>query len=78
MKKSKLTPRKKFYLKLRNRFSNFISSIRSKNTFRTNINLFNFKKLFFEHYSFDLKKYLFDLNTVLAKSKEIIYFILFP
>ena len=38
------TPRKKFYLNLKNRFFNFISSIRSKNTFKTNINLFDFEK----------------------------------
>ena len=38
------TPRKKFYFNIRNRFFNFISSIRSKNSFRTNINLFDFKK----------------------------------
>ena len=36
--------REKLDLNLRNRFLNFISSIRDKNTFRTNINLFGFKK----------------------------------
>ena len=39
-----VTPRKKFYSILRNRFLNVISSILSKNTFRININLFDFKK----------------------------------
>ena len=36
--KNKFKTRKKFYLKLRNCFFNFISSIRSKITFRANIN----------------------------------------
>ena len=36
------SPRKKFYLNLRNRFLDMLSSIRSKNTFRTNINEDNF------------------------------------
>ena len=44
-----VTHRKKFYLNLRNRFFNLISSIRSKKTFRTNINLFDFKKSLFFH-----------------------------
>ena len=38
------TPRKKFYLDLRNLFFNFISSIQIKNSIRTIINLFDFKK----------------------------------
>ena len=38
------TPRKNIYLNLRNRYFNLISSIQSKNNFRTNINLFGFNK----------------------------------
>ena len=38
------TRRKEFHLNLRNRLFNFIFSIRNKNTFRTNINLFHLNK----------------------------------
>ena len=38
------THRKSFICDLRKRFFKFISSIRSKNTFRTNKNLFDFNK----------------------------------
>ena len=54
------TPRKKFYLNFKNRFFNFISSIGNKNTFRTNMYLFYFKKLLFQpflnerNYSFNI------------------------
>ena len=40
------TPRKKFYLNSKYRFFNFISLIWSKNTFGTNINLFDLEKYF--------------------------------
>ena len=38
------TPRKKFYSNLSNRLFNFVTSIRSENTFKTNINLFHSEK----------------------------------
>ena len=44
------SPRKKFYLNLRNRFLNLISSIQSKNTFRTNISLFDFNRSRFYYF----------------------------
>ena len=39
-----IAPKKKFFFNLRNHFFNFIPSIRNKNTFRTNIKLFGYKK----------------------------------
>ena len=42
-----ITHRKNCYLNLKNRLFNFISSIRSKSTFRTDINLSDFNKLRF-------------------------------
>ena len=49
-------PEENFHLNLRNRFFNFISSIRSENTFRTTKNLFDFKKSPFQPFSNELKK----------------------
>ena len=80
------TPRKKFYLNFGNSYFKLISSIRSKNFFRANINLFQFntsrfkpflnKRNYFFNIIYLIKKIFFGLNTVLAKTIEIIYLIL--
>ena len=57
------TRRKKIYLNLRNRVFNLISSMRSENTVRTNINLFDFKKSRFEPF-LNKRNYFTNINHI--------------
>ena len=50
-----------YFLNSKKKNINFISLIRIKKTFRTNINLFHFKKSHWENSFFDSKKHFFDI-----------------
>ena len=69
------TSRKKFYLNLRNRFLNLISLIWSKNTSRTNMDLFDLKKfIWFKDTLFGSNTFYFIQINQIKSFKQITFF----
>ena len=62
---------KKFLFKFKKSFFNFISSIQNKNTFRTNLNLFEFKKSGFQAF-LNERDYFYNIIYFILKNIYLI------